>query len=509
MQFTGNYSLVDGYAEIESEGCKVFEDEEVLTVIAEPEDTYTAEEFVSLFRSQGIKVSESAREMFLAVVYEKKNKKLTIFSDITTSPYNLYYTSNDRSFFFSTSLKELLINSGIHRTMNMNAARSFLANGYVFGKETLINNVFKISFGESVLVSLRGIEFASFAYPINPLTEEEAGKYYQESIRKSIEHCVDNNTISIPLSGGLDSNCILGFLRLLTEGNIRAFTVGSKKGNNEIPVAMDIAKIVGNIEHQTYEIDESLFDSLPEIVWRLDGCVYESGIFLQYALARLVNQTDSLVLICGESNNEIQSERYVSNLLETLSGKINAYQEIPYAKNPFIATNLMVLKKSSVMLNSFGITGRYPYKNKEVIECAHALRNVNGSKRRVFREITEKVVDPGVFNLIESIGGTTGVSSITSEKVLHSIHRKLKKDHTIRTIYKVGHPIQYSEKLHSVKMKLREIKGRLIGSKNYLDDTPIKELYLKIFEELFITGKYDNFFKCPKIEIKTHDIIEL
>ena len=509
MQFTGYYSFLDGHAKIESTCCEVFEDEEVLAVIAEPENTYTAEEFVSLFRSHGIRLAESASEMFLAVVYEKKYKRLSIFSDITTSPYNLYYTSNNEAFYFSTSLKELLINSGIRRMMNMNAARSFLANGYVFGKETLINNVNKISFGVSVRVTLRGVEVDSLKYSINSFTEEEARNYYQESIHKSIERSIDNNTIAIPLSGGLDSNCILGVIRSLTEEKIRAFTIGSKNGNNEIPVARGIAKIVGNIEHHTYEIDESLFDLLPEIVWRLDGCVYESGIFLQYALARLVNQSNISVLICGESNNEIQSERYVSNLQETLSGNINEYQEIPYAKNPFIATNLMVLKKSSVMLNSFGITGRYPYKNKEVVECAHALRNVNGSNRNVFRKITEKVVEPAVFNLIESIGGTTGVSSITSEKVLHSIHRQLKKDHTIRTIYKVGHPIQYSEKLHSVKMKLREIKGRLIGSKNYLDDTPIKELYLKIFEELFITGKYDNFFKCPKIEIKTHDIIEL
>lgn len=421
----------------------------------------------------------------------------------------MYYTTQNREVYFSTSLKDLLKASKIQRTLNYNSAEAFITNGYVYGKETLIEGVYKLDFGKAIKISREGIQELPCTYSVEDIGEEAAEKTYGSAIRAAVNACLEQTSrcqIAMPLSGGLDSNCILGTIRRQTDENIKVFTIGSANGSNEIPTAEQIASVVSNINHYSYVVDNSMFHMLPEIIWRLDGCVYESGVFLQYALARLVSQENCPYLICGESNNEIQSEKYVSNLNAVLNNEIGYSEQLLYSRNPFIATNLMVLKKSSIMLNSFHVTGLYPYKDKQNVVCAHSLRKINGSERKLFRKECMKAISPKVGDLLNSIGGTTGTSSVLTNSQLHQIKKCMKKDKLISTVHQTGRNIRYAEKYHAEKQFLRKIKGRLMNNKAYWDDRPVKELYIRMFYELFISGEYDALFSHEDLNACNFDI---
>ena len=103
----------------------------------------------------------------------------------------------------------------------------------------------------------------------------------------------------MPLSNGYDSNLILHTIRSFINRRIHAFTIGGKKGRNEIPFVSNNLRSYNNIVHHTGIVDECIFEYFPDIVWRLDGTLYEGGVFLQYALSKLAREKGAYCMICG------------------------------------------------------------------------------------------------------------------------------------------------------------------------------------------------------------------
>ena len=510
MELTGRYNLENGFHENQMTGGSVYENEQFYSVAFDACKEHFAETITTLFQNYQYECIEQVEDLFLAVLYEKENKKLYLFTDITTSPLNLYYTVSEKELFYSTSLKKLLLHSGIKRKMDMRAAKIFTHNGYICGNRTLIEGVKKLAFGEILEAGVDTFQIKQYPYSLKTRTVEEAKSIYMQTIKESIEeHISQEEEVYMPLSGGYDSNCILANIRQFNQKTVHAFTVGSKNGTNEIPIVEKIVDQEPNIILKSQEVSKDLFDRFPDIIWRLDGCTYESGVFLQYALANMVHQWGGKKLLCGESNNEIQNEKYYEDLQNVLKGNITETHILSYSENPFVATNLMILKKSSIMLNSFGIVGLYPYKNKKVVEISNTLKDVNGSQRTIFKQECKKIIEDERINLMKSLGGTTGIRSVLSENDRNRIAKITSQNALIQKVRHQKVKLYYPESI--LKRKAREvvhyIRKTFLKKQADPDETCIRELYLMIFNELFITGKYDSNFEDSQISIKTSDLI--
>ena len=83
---------------------------------------------------------------------------------------------------------------------------------------------------------------------------------------------------------------MLSFLNAQGAGRIATVTINGGGATNEIPVAKHSLEFYAKdkVQHFTHTIDSSLFEVLPNIVWILEGYMFQSGVFLRYALSALV-----------------------------------------------------------------------------------------------------------------------------------------------------------------------------------------------------------------------------
>ena len=462
--------------------------------------------------------------MFLAVINDRSAKTLNIVADITSSPLNMYYTVCNGMLYYGTSLRDVLIDSSVERSIDVFAAKAFLANGYVFGEHTLITGINKPKFAHRLEASQEGVKQIQYQYSLNKTDTFLAKEELIPAIIDSVHDCVDDNeNVYMPLSGGFDSNLILDTVRKHTSRYINTITVGGNVGKNEISaVKQNTAGIEGVTTHEVV-LDESYFDRFTDIIWRLDGCVFESGVFLQYALAKKAASIGAKNLICGESSDEVQNKYYEESLTRVLSGDARNEEKYFTYSDPFVGTNMLILKKSSVMLNSFGIEGRYPFKNKKFVEAAVSVAKLNGTDKRYYKRQCREHIGPDTVSSLQTSPGTTSMKMLVEDESFLELNQQTEKYPIIQDVLNAQIFISQNErtaqlrKQQKIQRAVSEIMtyGPINGLKKIkqsMSSEPLKKsmklLYLVIFHELFISSKYDSYFSEDGAPIATKDLLQ-
>ena len=328
----------------------------------------------------------------------------------------------------------------------------------------------------------------------------------------------------MPLSAGFDSNMVLNTLK--DSYRIDAFTVGGKSGKNEIPIVEKNIKSYKNVTHHTCLADSSLFSKLPEIIWRLDGYVYERGIFLQYMLADLVSKSGGESLICGEDSDEHQCLLYQKEFKYYLHNKVSPIQTLDWMLQPYSWGNFVVLKKSSLMLNSFGILGCYPFATKKFTDVAASLGKKNLDKKHLYISLLKSELPKELYDGLFHAGGSTSIKTIISEVEKTNIKQTVANSELIKklndtqdcykTFWNDFAELYLYEKgkntLRLFKGYLKYVIKKVLSLLNLYDKTfepyddslenNIKSYYLLLFSELFLSGKYDESFKKEKFDFE-------
>lgn len=149
---------------------------------------------------------------------------------------------------------------------------------------------------------------------IEPLKRSEE-KISLNTAKLNLIKSIENNLIrlfkhitverlALTLGSEYDSNFILFSLRKLTLNKIEAISVGGIK-INEIPQTKLIVDTYKNIVHNTKIIDRTAIDSFPDIVWRIEGYVFERGLFLQYELGKILNEININTVFLGECADQL------------------------------------------------------------------------------------------------------------------------------------------------------------------------------------------------------------
>lgn len=479
------------------------------------------------YQEWGDRLTERVSGLYILVVYDKLNHSLRVFHDRTTSPLMFYYTSNGNNVYLSTSLKWLLSESEIERAFNDAVLEEFLVNGYIYGKDTLINNVFKVSAFTSLSLREGEVREIPVKYAVANLSKGEAlGRWetaLEESICKAVE---DKKDISIPLSSGYDSNYIAYITSQKAQRPINAYSVGGKFGKNELPVVEENVRSYGDMHLSTTLTDENSLSNFPDIVWRLEGAVYEVGIFLQYELARLVCNDGKTSLICGECADQVMNQYYLAEdrISAVEKGESPIYYE--FSEYPYIFGSFLILKKNGLLSNSFGIDTEYPYLDDEFVSIAHSLREINKKDKRIHVAICRERLPAAVLNNIAKTGGATDFHSLFANK--EEMERFIEKIESteffkrfITTIKK--HSYIEQEKQTGIKLIKTKIRNVALDALHindaerkqtayYLEEIRLKECmccaYLMLFDKLFVSGEYDDMFISEGIDISLHDLMK-
>jgi len=481
-----------------------------------------------LYALKNIEFIKELNGIFSVFIFDYKIGKGYIFQDQRGSSLPMYYSNNKNHFIFSTSLKMFLKHSLLKRQLNINAARDFLYNrNTISTKETLLKDIYKLLPGELLTVDLnsRSVEITAISRKTSSIPLDQAEGKQIDSIRSSISNILSKlikKDVAQTLSAGFDTNLILHILKEDGDAQINAFTLGGRD-INEAPAAQEIVKAgYAGVKHVAKIIDENILDSFPDIVWRLEGYVYERGLLLQYELARLLSLEGYTSVFLGECANQIITSStgretklkkfikmsFIGDIYYTF---VKKNKEPPTTSTeskfllPFYNHNLKpgnynieidyILKKSGIMLNSFGIEGLYPFLDEYVRIIFKTLKEAKGRRRYFnaydpigdYRERVRKEVGAAVAAHLTKVGGSTDLGySFNAKFVL------------IKNIF---HSSIIKEILNSKQINIishHPERYRLVI---------LHLLYLFLFNELFISSKFDSLFDRPGISIQLKDFL--
>lgn len=487
------------------------------------------------FLNKGIiSVNNNKSGMFLMVVY--KGQSLHLISDIYSSPWNMYYTETEVGFYYSTSLRTLLTLSEIKRNVNLTSARIFLQRGFLIDNNTLIKGVNRLSFAQEVIVKKNGYKVNHYKYKLDntKLSTEEAEKQLLPTIESSIQKYIpkDGSNVYMPLSNGFDSNLILNTVRKYHSSDIHVFTIGGSIGRNEIPKVRKNIVDFANVHLHTFIVDEELLKFFPDIVWRLEGALYEGGVFLQYALGRIAKETGASMMLCGECADEYLKQTYQNDMRLAITGRHKANVRFYPRANPFLSAHCIILKKSALMMNSFNIPCSYPYVSNKLSNIADNLKKENGFDKALYKELCCKKFPEVIAANVKSTGGSTDEQAILSIRMHEILKSFVNESDLIQKIALLKYNTkQYSWKNEYIRIlteypELNKVYKITYATINYIvsnmnslyggrrglpEDSMsqlLTKLYLIIFEELFISGKYDNRFKKDEFPTSLFDLLK-
>lgn len=404
---------------------------------------------------------EKISGIFSAIVTDGAHYYLV--KSVIGSPVDLYFTKTKEALVISNKLCLLLDKMEQVELCEKRIHDEFLTYGFLTGSATLIQNVEKVPLGRCFIIDANGGLAADYSLKIpegKRRTEQNAMETYPKLIRNVIERQIGNEKrIAVTMSSGYDSNYLVWNIAMITENTVDAFCIGGKKGRNEIENAKALAARYGNVHLHTKLVGSETLIHYPEIIWRLEGSVYERGIFLQYELADLVAKAGCSSIIEGDGADQVMSENF-------------CFSEQPadtdiWHERPDMALRYIVLPKNMKMMNSFGIKTNYPYLDYQVINCLNDLKKCNGNSKKFHKQIVSQCIGKELKNKICDSGGTTHLAALLEDTGILF---------TKNAEWNLPSYVELRERYSE-----RETERILDGY--------FKELYLKLFYKVFIDDR--------------------
>ena len=435
-------------------GTVVFED-------GEQEISETVKRLALSFIQKKEKAFAELSGIFSALVIDET--ACCLMKSILGSPVDLYFTKIQEGYAVSNKLYLLLDKMEQVRPCEEKIRNHFLRLGFLEGSATLIRNVEKVPAAGCIVIEETGgirKSFFSKTQGKKRPTKQDAKEIYPALIKNAVTgRTAGEKKTAVTLSGGYDSNYLLWNIRQFSECEIDAFCIGGKKGRNEIEKAKLLADRYDKVRLHTAFVDSETLNRYPEIIWRLEGCVYERGIFLQYELAKAVAGAGYTVIIEGDGADQVMRENFC------FSDHMTARDV--WHDRPDVALRYIVLPKSLKMMHSFGIQSSYPYLDHPVIQCLDDLKEYNGTTKRFHKQIVSECIGKEAESIICDSGGTTHLAALFDDvRVLSEESRawNLPSYEELRT-----------------RCDERETERIL--------DTYFKGLYLELFYKIFIDDR--------------------
>ena len=258
-----------------------------------------------LYRLFGPRLIEHLEGVFSVFVWDGKRRKAYLFQDEYGSDLPLYYSCNDREVIFSGRLREILKRTAGERKLNLRAAREFLYFGPVIPNEaTLVRGVHKLIRGHYLAIDLG--KASCRLHKFHPKREKIDRASAKANLLQSVGNHVNalaaqltNRRLACTLSGGFDTNLLLHFLARERSCELTAVTIGGRRVN-EIPEAKICAAHYERVHHLAELVEQDGLDDFPEIVWRMEGYVFNPGLFLQLKLADTIQRNGIETAFLGE-----------------------------------------------------------------------------------------------------------------------------------------------------------------------------------------------------------------
>ncbi len=274
------------------------------------------EVILHLYEERGAAVFKALNGMFALALYDAERARLFLVRDqLGVKP--LYYTEVDGKLIFGSEIKAILAANAFTPEVDWQAAHDFFSFLFVPAPHTIWRGVFQLPPAHWLEYDLRGRRIVRIERYWQPATagisngKQDAGELRAE-LRRLLTDAVTQQMVSdVPLgaflSGGVDSNIIVGLMAAQARQPVKTFTVifeGTGLGYYDERVeAKRIANKFGT-EHHELAIDLSHPEEMLELVEYFDQPFGNTTFYLTYLLSRYTREHVTVAL-SGAGGDEL------------------------------------------------------------------------------------------------------------------------------------------------------------------------------------------------------------
>lgn len=427
-----------------------------------------AQAIADIYALKGRDTDTALDGVFTVIVVDYGKKKTYVFQDYFGSGLAVFYYNDHGRVYITNSLKSIVKNAGRQWEMNMRAVKQFILRGYSANSDTLITGIHKMPGKANLEISRTPKLFRH--KPLPPREGKVSIEKYDGVVTKCTRSGWRENT-AVTIYSGYDSNYIMHNAQKFTSDRIKAFCIGGTIGKNEIPDAEKISEYYGNVDLYTRLVNGSSLEKFPEIVYAMEGCMYESGLFLQYELASLVSSHGVKHMMLGECADQVlnfemyhpfyQQKAIIGYTLKKLPKRTFEKLRFRPYRTAYDMAAYIVAKKNGVLMNYFGISPEYPYMRKEFMRICRDAVQIGEKKKEYHKMVITRILPEYITSVIHKVPGATELKELfVGEISYEDILRLCKKS----PYYK---PAKFDDQYYEI-------------------DNYMKITYLELFRRMFI-----------------------
>ncbi|MCC6370055.1 MAG: asparagine synthase (glutamine-hydrolyzing) [Bacteroidia bacterium] len=213
----------------------------------------------------------------------------------------LYYYNDDEKFAFASEIKPLLQLVG-KQTLNTNQLYSYFRLNYSAGKESMLNNIYRLLPGECI--ELTATDFKTDTWYQAPKLENKTNfkDLLNDAVKIRLQADVPVGTF---LSGGIDSS-IISALAKQHKPDLETFSIGFEKESyfDETVYSEMVAKHIGS-KHHVFKLREDDFsENIQAFLNAIDEPFADSSAFNFYLLSKYTQQHVKVAL-SGDGADEL------------------------------------------------------------------------------------------------------------------------------------------------------------------------------------------------------------
>ncbi len=208
---------------------------------------------------------------------------------------------------FASELRALLASGLVRRKLSPDALATYLWNGFVYGPQSIVEDVQELPAGAFARVELAAPRVEPQRFwklphsSARPLDRAELAGKLQESVRLQLESDVP---LGVFLSGGVDSSAVANLAVRAGRGQVRTFNIAFDVAQfDESPHARAVASALGTQHTELRISGEKFLGSIETALRALDQPTFD-GVN-SYVVSRAVRDAGVVVALAGTGGDEL------------------------------------------------------------------------------------------------------------------------------------------------------------------------------------------------------------
>ena len=344
--------------------------------------------------------------MFALAFFDFFKNKLFLARDRFGEKPLYYFQNNDKSIYFGSEPKAIFALLGFQLSVNTDHLRRFMVNGYksLYKKNnTFFEGLEELKPGHCLEINPfeNKIIYPWFTQKYlsqnNDMSYEEAVEGTRIRLLKSMELRLRSDVpIAFCLSGGIDSNGLIGIAKKIFGYDVHGFTIMNHDERYEEKDMVNYSVKSQELKHTSIAVEKNnFFENLKNIVNYHDSPVSTISYYAHWLLMKSISQEGYKVSVSGTGADEIFSgyyDHHLAYIAEMNNGNKSFFNESisnwennieTFVRNPFLKnSNYFInnpMSRSHIYLDteSYGKYLTYPFKEEfeEKIYTPFLLRN--------------------------------------------------------------------------------------------------------------------------------------